>query len=467
MAPFVMFNLVGPSVVVSVNISPREEYGNSARSGVRGLSEHRADDPEEKQVDHLNLASAGENARDLVEDAAPVTRDLCLGMAVGISPAQLVTFAASFREVAPVARLVVFFEAPTSDRFKDIIDKFDIIPLPIDRERLEPAVLRRYHPSSVRWILFQRFLDIKGSDYERVLMVDAGQTFFQGNPFDIIGEPGIYAFTDTQLIGDRQDHSTNIQNCLGSAALTKLADKPAIHSTVSLGTSSFAVEHARQMSQGLVSTAFQACETAGVSAGLNDYLLYGEETQGVQKFDQASGPVTDIQVGKYDISASRVVNPSGRLVPIVYRYVGNAALKAVVFKRYIYWVEEGVADGGPGKTTDSHAKEMAPVALPATGMDQKKVALAAYPTTVEKCAQFSVLEGFDLFKAICDLGHRRTRSLVDCCASCNSDRACQAFSFDKVNGICYMKNCDTANAPGSSTALRSVTSGIKSKKMAG
>lgn len=64
------------------------------------------------------------------------------------------------------------------------------MPLQIDRERLEPAVLRRYHPSSARWILIQRFLDIEGPDFERVLMVDAGQTFFQGNPFDIIRDPG-------------------------------------------------------------------------------------------------------------------------------------------------------------------------------------------------------------------------------------------------------------------------------------
>lgn len=58
-----------------------------------------------------------------VDAAAAASGDLCLSMAIGISPAQLVTFAASFREVAPTARLVMFFEAPTSDRFNDIIDK--------------------------------------------------------------------------------------------------------------------------------------------------------------------------------------------------------------------------------------------------------------------------------------------------------------------------------------------------------
>lgn len=109
-------------------------------------------------------------------------------------------------------------------------------------------------------------------------------------------EPGIYTFTDSQLIGDCQEHATKIQNCLGSAALANVADKPAIHSAVSLGTSSFVVEYARKMSQGLVSPAFQACEAAGVDAGLHDYLLYNGDAQGVMKLDQASGPVTDVKV---------------------------------------------------------------------------------------------------------------------------------------------------------------------------
>lgn len=63
-------------------------------------------------------------------------------------------------------------------------------PLEIDRNALQPAFLRRYHPTSVRSVLFQRFLDFKGSNYERVLMANAGQAFFQNNPFDVIGEPG-------------------------------------------------------------------------------------------------------------------------------------------------------------------------------------------------------------------------------------------------------------------------------------
>lgn len=65
-----------------------------------------------------------------------------------------------------------------------------MVAFPVDREKLEPVFIRRYHTSSARWIIFQRFLDVEGSRYERVLMVDAGQAFFQDNPFDIIRDPG-------------------------------------------------------------------------------------------------------------------------------------------------------------------------------------------------------------------------------------------------------------------------------------
>lgn len=53
----------------------------------------------------------------------PSASDLCLGMAIGVNAVQLVAFAGSFREVSPMADLVLFFEAPTNTRFKAIIEK--------------------------------------------------------------------------------------------------------------------------------------------------------------------------------------------------------------------------------------------------------------------------------------------------------------------------------------------------------
>lgn len=107
---------------------------------------------------------------------------------------------------------------------------------------------------------------------------------------------GIYTFTDGRLIGESQQHSKKIQDCLGAPVLAQLADKPALHSGVSLATSSLAIDYTRQMSKGIVSPTFQACETAGVDRGLHDYLIYNGGVKGALRFDQETGPVVDVQV---------------------------------------------------------------------------------------------------------------------------------------------------------------------------
>lgn len=60
----------------------------------------------------------------------------------------------------------------------------------IEHGQLQPAFLRHLDVSLVRWVLIQRLLDYIGTQYNHVLMMDVGDTFFQANPFDIIGDPG-------------------------------------------------------------------------------------------------------------------------------------------------------------------------------------------------------------------------------------------------------------------------------------
>lgn len=127
---------------IQINISPREDDENSARSGaVRGLSGvgTRVAPPESSRdpaiSDLLDNRASAAGDRSEIGNGSPAAdksnltdrrsgaRDLCLSMAVGISPAQLVAFVASFREVSPVADLVMFFESPTNERFNDIIEK--------------------------------------------------------------------------------------------------------------------------------------------------------------------------------------------------------------------------------------------------------------------------------------------------------------------------------------------------------
>lgn len=64
-----------------------------------------------------------DNARISPAIRAPSAADLCLGMAIGVSASQLVTFAASFRESSPQAELILFLEEPMKDKLKEITDR--------------------------------------------------------------------------------------------------------------------------------------------------------------------------------------------------------------------------------------------------------------------------------------------------------------------------------------------------------
>lgn len=74
--------------------------------------------------------------------------------------------------------------------------------------------------------------------------------------------------------------------------------------------------------------------------------------------------------------------------------------------RYIYWAEENTA-ALPGKLAEANVGNTVSVASPIAIVERKSVATAAPPKVVENCEQYSLSEGFDLFKAICDLAHRR------------------------------------------------------------
>lgn len=101
---------------------------------------------------------------------------------------------------------------------------------------------------------------------------------------------------EDKSIGESGLNSAAMKECLGRKALSKMEASPVICSAVSLATSSFAIEYARQMSIGILSSAFQTCEKAGVEKGLHNYLLYSGGVKGVLRFDQSSGPLIDVQV---------------------------------------------------------------------------------------------------------------------------------------------------------------------------
>jgi len=109
---------------------------------------------------------------------------------VKINPKNLAIFCKSFREVEPVGTVIIFINKPISEIHKTIAESTNTYLIEFDSKTLLPEYIRTYHPSSQRWILFDRLLSVYhyrlARTFNKVVVVDVRDTLFQTNPFDLI-----------------------------------------------------------------------------------------------------------------------------------------------------------------------------------------------------------------------------------------------------------------------------------------
>ena len=92
-------------------------------------------------------------------------------------------FAGSLRAVSPEAALVLYLDAPLPDTHQQIVERYAITSIEFTVQLLEPAFLRKYHPSNYRWPLLYRYLKEHAGIYDKVVMADVRDTMFQSDPF--------------------------------------------------------------------------------------------------------------------------------------------------------------------------------------------------------------------------------------------------------------------------------------------
>ncbi|CAM9713655.1 unnamed protein product, partial [Phaeothamnion confervicola] len=206
---------------------------------------------------------------------------------------------------------------------------------------LEPAFLRNYHPSSLRWVLLDRYLSEHHARYGRVLMVDVRDTIFQSNPFSLVSGTGLHVFRgiEDRTIGKCGWNGGWVRDCYGDAALKRVADRPILCSGVSAGMAANAKAYVAAMAKQLLSEPLQRCERNGVDQGVHNYLIHIGAIPDVQTFGQESGPVANMQMYKLagsskDGSIPVVQNRAGKAVVVAHQYDRNKAFMAQVFAKY-------------------------------------------------------------------------------------------------------------------------------------
>ena len=347
-------------------------------------------------------------------------RNLVIGLGTGITPENLAVFAGSFRAVCPRGSLVLYLDSPLPEKHRLIVEKFSVTAMEFSESLIDPPFLRKYHPSNYRWPLLHRYMKDHAAKYDKVVLADVRDSMFQENPFSAF-TTGFYAFNgvESRTIGECGWNGGWVKDCFGPKMLSEISRKPIICSGVSMGSTKEVVAYLGLMQELMETEKFATCERNGVDQGVHNVLVHTNRIPNLKVFTQSDGWVANMQAhsGSTIGPAGQVHNKArSRTVAIVHQYDRYRQLQQRYFDRFIFWDRDEAA--------------------------------------AQNCKDFKIEEGFDLFKAKCDLKVTSGHSNDNCCETCLRTQGCQAWTA--AGSQCYLKNCKT---PQSRVAMNGVASG--------
>lgn len=377
-----------------------------------------------------------------------------IALAANIDPKYFAIFIKSFRKFNKEATMFVFVNKPVDNKVKELAEINDVMLIDYTIEELQPAFLQKYHPSSLRWVLYDRILSLPlqngnvfGSVVEKVLALDARDSAFQRDPF------ALFSSTDDRLLVFGEDRHSSIGSCGWNSAWVRdcfprdiydvVANQPIICSGISMGAATAMSRYVQRMSNiitgietSLVNAGehFPHCERNGVDQGIHNVLVHTLNAGlNVQILYPEEFPVVNMQSGKEQtiIGSEPGINGDIKRVYMTRRFIKDSSeresfavvhqfdrdndLQASLAHEYIDWINWG----------------------------NTKSEWSATPA----CAKMSYVDQADLFKAMCDIGAARAISAATCCEACarktlESGKRCTGFTY--YGGVCYLKNCDAS-----------------------
>lgn len=370
-------------------------------------------------------------------------KDLVIGMAKSLLEEQLAIFAASLRDYAKAedVDVVIFIDAPSSNRMKEIAKKY-AVKLEIFDQKAMPHPT--YHPSTYRWPMIHSYLSSHQDQYRRVLTADVRDTYFQANPFPLIfhnkereeksesneeeleeeEEEAFWVFEDdpNKMISDCYWNSGWIHACFGMEVLQSLADRNIYCSGISAGTTKAMLGYTNLMTEKINQEDFHTCERNGVDQGMHNVFIHQGQIQHLHRMDQFTGVVANLQsfVGKMRESDYHVTNIEGEEYAVIHQYDRHPELAKVYLQRYVYWDR---SEGGA------------------------------------VCQQYEIIRGGDLLAGTCDINPAGGIDADMCCKVCDREKGCQGFAH--VGGTCFLKSCNGPRQQANGD--NRVTMGLKKK----
>lgn len=391
-------------------------------------------------------------------------------MAANTDAKSLAIFCGSIREVSHNIDVVLFINKPVPPRHIDIAKRYDIVLHEYDVTTLEPLFIQKYHPSSLRWILFYRLLHFEHdglylTKYKKVLFADVRDTVLQTNPFDLLPNvpttvtkphqnniDGVfYAFREMSSLTIRKCgwNSGWIKDCFNQDIFDKVADVFIICSGISLANINEASQYTKTFAnillgnQNEIKNKFPQCERNGVDQGVHNVLMHLKALKNIQIKDESTFPVTHLQNSYFTSETNLLSVPESALSTTA--MTGTAASKKTIKSKNNNLYAVSTPNSINTKLSVVHQYDR---------WHSYQVSLAVryvYWTDCSNensvwkdestCINYKYAKGDDIFKGMCDMGSFRALTSSSCCAACELKTKCNAFAY--VDGICHLKGCSS------------------------
>lgn len=409
----------------STGISSSSKIGNinKIKSNKVKHREHRVTNTSSSEI--LSWKTYGSHISNTI-----LNHHLILGLAADTDAKSFVMFCASIRDVSSNIDVIIFVNSPIPSRHIDIAERYNIVLYEYDHHRLEPSFIRSYHPSSIRWILFDRLLrdsnNQKIKQYSEILFADVRDTILQSDPFLLIPDLSSQFITVLEnngvTIGACGWNSGWVLDCFGQEILNKVANLNILCSGIGITTIDVAQQYLHTMSSILLGQnkdlgkKFPQCERNGVDQGLHNVLVHLGRIPHLYIKSEDNFLITHLQSSKLTPTADILKSIDGKPYAVVHQYDRWHSLQVALAVKYIYW-------------TNCEDEE--------TSWNDE-----------EQCSNYTYVTGVDIFAGMCDIGSFRALTSSSCCAACDRKqriekngliRQCDAFAY--TDGICFFKSC--------------------------
>lgn len=202
------------------------------------------------------------------------------------------------------------------------------------KERIAHLVFHLFYR---RHLLYLDFLRARGGSYEKVLLTDCRDVFFQTDPFDWPQTPGLHLFLEeaTNKLGTCLHHIRWITSQFGTEKLEQWKEETVSCAGTVFGDVPAITAYLQQMvAQTMKARSLRAADG---DQGIHNYLLLARQFRESTVHENRRGPV--MTLGPVDSSSlkfdarGRVLDETGTIVPVLHQYDRHSQLQATILSQ--------------------------------------------------------------------------------------------------------------------------------------